>query len=154
MVIRGLKWSSFSKISKISSKLIKFDEKDVNNTSVNQKTNPPITNEVFSLDADMTDNNNDASYNSNKTSLDIENYNHIKNVDLKVEQNNKQQVNFLNSNEQCLYKCYYCDKFSLINNEEEYLKHVVLNHNNKPAYPSIADLDKNNLKPQGKSWEI
>jgi replicative DNA helicase Mcm len=52
------------------------------------------------------------------------------------------------------FECYYCDKFLPTNNEKEYLKHVVLNHNNKPAYPSIADLEKNNIKPQGKKWEI
>jgi replicative DNA helicase Mcm len=52
------------------------------------------------------------------------------------------------------FECYYCDKLPSTTNEEEYLKHVVLNHNNKPAYPSLPDLEKNNLKPQGKKWEI
>jgi hypothetical protein len=51
-------------------------------------------------------------------------------------------------------ECYYCDKFVPTAYEKEYLKHVVLSHNNKPAYPSLADLNKNNLKPKGKRWEI
>jgi hypothetical protein len=41
-----------------------------------------------------------------------------------------------------LFECYYCDKFSPTTNEQNYLKHVVLNHENKPAYPSLSDLKK------------
>jgi len=52
------------------------------------------------------------------------------------------------------FECYYCDKLPSTTNEDEYRKHVVIYHNNKPAYPSMADLIKNNLKPQGKSWEV
>ena len=37
------------------------------------------------------------------------------------------------------FECYYCDKLSSTTNEDEYRKHVVMNHNNKPAYPSKAD---------------
>jgi hypothetical protein len=32
--------------------------------------------------------------------------------------------------------------------KQEYLKHVVFNHNNKPSYPSIADLEKIILNPK------
>jgi hypothetical protein len=52
------------------------------------------------------------------------------------------------------FECYYCDKLKPTIDEKEYLNHVVNYHNNKPAYPSKADLQKNNLKPQGKNWEI
>jgi hypothetical protein len=48
----------------------------------------------------------------------------------------------------------WCDKFLATTNQTNYEKHVVLNHNSKPCYPSLADLKKNNLKSQGKSWEI
>ena len=52
------------------------------------------------------------------------------------------------------FECYYRNKFSSTFNEEEYLKHVVLTHNNKPVYPSMTDLENNNFKPQGRYWEI
>jgi len=48
---------------------------------------------------------------------------------------------------------YYCKNFQPTTNQREYEKHVVLYHTNKPAYPSKADLEKNNLKSQGKIWE-
>ncbi|MER5174627.1 MAG: hypothetical protein ABJB76_08505 [Candidatus Nitrosocosmicus sp.] len=54
----------------------------------------------------------------------------------------------------CLHECYYCDRFIPTDNRETYQKHVVLSHENKPAYPSLVDLEKNKLKPQGKKWEI
>jgi hypothetical protein len=73
--------------------------------------------------------------------------------DYEIEHNN-QSDDFISSNASYLFECYYCDKFVPIDNEQEYLKHVVLNHNNKPSYPSKADLVKNNLKPRGKRWEI
>jgi len=41
-----------------------------------------------------------------------------------------------------LFECYYCDKFSPSDNEQDYLKHVVLIHHKKPAYPSKVDLEK------------
>jgi len=40
------------------------------------------------------------------------------------------------------YECYYCDKFVPTDNRDDYEKHVVLTHDNKPAYPSKADLEK------------
>ena len=54
----------------------------------------------------------------------------------------------------CSFECYYCDKFTPTTDQREYEKHVVFNHRNKPSYPSMTDLNKNNLKPQGKKWEI
>ena len=51
------------------------------------------------------------------------------------------------------YECYYCDKFVPTANRDDYEKHVVLSHDGKLAYPSLADLRKYNLKPKGKSWE-
>ena len=52
------------------------------------------------------------------------------------------------------YECYYCDEFAPTDNRNDYEKHVVLLHDGKLAYPSKDDLVKNNLKPQGRSWEI
>ena len=52
------------------------------------------------------------------------------------------------------YECYYCIKFQLITNQKEYENHVILDHPNKLAYPSLADLNKNNISPKGKKWEI
>jgi hypothetical protein len=40
------------------------------------------------------------------------------------------------------YECYYCDKFVPTDNRDDYEKNVVLTHDNKPAYPSKADLEK------------
>ena len=53
-----------------------------------------------------------------------------------------------------IYDCYYCDKFSSTTNQREYEKHVVLTHNNKPAYPSLADLKRMNIAPKGRKWEV
>ena len=52
------------------------------------------------------------------------------------------------------YECYYCDKFDPTGNRDDYEKHIVLSHDRKLAYPSKADLERNNLKPQGTEWEI
>ena len=52
------------------------------------------------------------------------------------------------------YECYYCSNFPSTTNKADYERHVVLNHHNKMAYPSKTDLEKNNLKPQGKRWEV
>ena len=62
-----------------------------------------------------------------------------------------QEVNYNSSRKSYLFECYYCDKFLATTNQTDYEKHVVLNHNNKSAYPSKADLLNNNIKPQGKS---
>lgn len=52
------------------------------------------------------------------------------------------------------FGCLYCDKLKSTTDEKLYLNHVVNHHYNKSAHPSKADLEKNNLKPQGKKWEI
>jgi hypothetical protein len=57
-------------------------------------------------------------------------------------------------NSSYLYECYYCNEFAPTDNRDAYEKHVVLFHDGKLAYPSLADLEKNNLKPKGKYWEI
>ena len=71
-----------------------------------------------------------------------------------VEAIGHQEIKDDSSKKSCLFECYYCDKFLPTTNENEYRKHVVLTHHNKPAYPSIVDLEKNNLKPHEKYWEI
>ena len=52
------------------------------------------------------------------------------------------------------YECYYCDQIKATKDETEYKRHVVIDHPGKPAHPSMADLMKNSIKPQGKEWEI
>jgi hypothetical protein len=52
------------------------------------------------------------------------------------------------------FECYYCNDFTLITDRKEYEKHVVLKHPNMLAYPSILDLEKMNIPPKGKTWEI
>jgi hypothetical protein len=49
-------------------------------------------------------------------------------------------------------KCYYCDFKPT--NESEYHRHGNQKHLNKPMYPNRATIEKYNLKPQGKAWEI
>ena len=51
-----------------------------------------------------------------------------------------------------IFRCYYnCDmQFTA---EQEYVKHCVMTHHNKPAFPSLVDIEKHGLKPQGKRWE-
>lgn len=50
-----------------------------------------------------------------------------------------------------LYSCYRCEFETSI--QTEYERHNVLDHPGKPAYPSLADLEKDGLRPQGKHWE-
>ena len=52
-----------------------------------------------------------------------------------------------------MFDCYYCDDFHTYG-EEEYHRHGVIKHPNKPLYPSKADLERHHLKPQGMRWEI
>jgi hypothetical protein len=54
------------------------------------------------------------------------------------------------------YECYYCDNFpsSLSKNRVEYEKHVIQTHTGALAYPSKADLNKNNIPQKGKAWEL
>src|SRR5215207_1706926 len=49
-------------------------------------------------------------------------------------------------------KCYYCDFKPP--NESEYHKHGNQKHMNKAMYPNRATIEKYNLKPQGKQWEV
>lgn len=48
--------------------------------------------------------------------------------------------------------CYYCSKKNF-RSKIQYEKHVVKNHNQKPAYPNLPYLKANGLKPQGCLWE-
>ena len=43
------------------------------------------------------------------------------------------------------YQCYYCDKFDQTENRDDCEKYVVLSHDGKLAFPSKADLKRNNL---------
>jgi hypothetical protein len=52
------------------------------------------------------------------------------------------------------FECYYCPEFSSTTNKREYEKHMVSKHIGKTAYPGLADLEKYNLEPKGKKWEI
>jgi hypothetical protein len=51
-----------------------------------------------------------------------------------------------------MFDCYYCDDFHT-NLEEEYRRHGVIKHPNKPLYPSKADQERHHLKPQQKRWK-
>lgn len=51
-----------------------------------------------------------------------------------------------------IYSCYHGCNFQT-HSKQEYQKHYVINHPGKPAYPTIADILKNGLTPQGKPWE-
>ncbi len=53
-----------------------------------------------------------------------------------------------------LFEWHYCNDFGLIDNKRNYEKHIVSKHPKKPAYPSLADLEKYGITPKGKSWEI
>lgn len=49
------------------------------------------------------------------------------------------------------FACYYC-KFQT-DWEEEYAKHGLSEHRYKPMFPNEAELQRYNLKSQGKRWE-
>jgi hypothetical protein len=51
-----------------------------------------------------------------------------------------------------LFSCYYCDHHT--NVEDDYKHHVVLKHPGKLAYPSKAYLERLDIQPKGKSWEM
>jgi hypothetical protein len=40
------------------------------------------------------------------------------------------------------YECYYCGTFTPTDNRNDYEKHIVLEHDGKLAYPSLADLKR------------
>ena len=50
------------------------------------------------------------------------------------------------------FDCYYCNDFHTFA-EDEYISHGVIRHPGKPMFPSKADIERHNLKSQGKSWE-
>jgi hypothetical protein len=62
----------------------------------------------------------------------------------------------LNDNKKVIdegYSCYYCDSFTT-NSKDDYESHVIREHGLKhPCYPSKPDLEKLELKAQGKTWE-
>ena len=52
-----------------------------------------------------------------------------------------------------IFSCYHCKDFQTYD-EDEYVRHGIMRHPKKPMFPSKADLQKNGLNPQRKSWEI
>ena len=48
--------------------------------------------------------------------------------------------------------CYYCLKKNF-QSKAQYERHVLLNHNQKLAYPNLPYLKAMGLKPQGCLWE-
>ena len=56
-----------------------------------------------------------------------------------------------NKKNKSIYSYYSCDYET--DSQKEYERHCVLNHPNKAAYPSLADIEKDGLKPQGEPWE-
>jgi hypothetical protein len=57
-------------------------------------------------------------------------------------------------NNESLYECYYCAKFTPTTDEIEYQKHVLNIHPQKRLYPSLSELEELRIKPKGKRWEI
>jgi hypothetical protein len=51
-----------------------------------------------------------------------------------------------------LFSCYYCDYHT--NVECDYESHVVMKHPGKLAYPGKAYLERLDIQPKGKSWEM
>jgi hypothetical protein len=49
-------------------------------------------------------------------------------------------------------KCYYCD-LDKFKSKAQYERHVLFNHNSKPAYPNLPYLKATDLWPQGCLWE-
>jgi hypothetical protein len=143
---QGLKWTSFSKTNQFSSKIFKFDEKDDTDAINNEKNQ---LKEVGVDDIGIPNHkNHDTSDTSNTINNEI-----LKSDSIMVEHNNRQNgINY--SNNSCLFECYYCDEFSGTDYKIDYEKHVVLEHPNKLAYPSIVDLKKRDISPKGKEWEI
>jgi hypothetical protein len=52
-----------------------------------------------------------------------------------------------------LYSCYYCEDFNT-NNRDYYEHHGSREHFGKPIFPTKTEIEKYDLKPQGKEWEI
>lgn len=58
-----------------------------------------------------------------------------------------------NITEYASFKCYYCDYF-IFTSKKEYESHVIKGHPGKPAYPSKTEIEKYNLSPQRRTWEV
>jgi hypothetical protein len=158
---QSLKWSSFLKSSNNSSKIANFDIKDAPYTGSTKGTNLPITKDNSHLEEDITDKEDNVDYDSdNNISLDISNNNKINDDQVlnpyqkKIELDNNQQKSFFGIENSSLFECYYCKEFLPTYNRDTYEKHVILIHDGKLAYPSLADLEKHILKPKGKYWEV
>jgi hypothetical protein len=71
----------------------------------------------------------------------------------KTEKKEQGISNVIKENSLIAYLCYYCEDCNTAI-KENYEDHVVLKHPGKPAYPNKAEIEKLELKPQGKDWEI
>ena len=74
---------------------------------------------------------------------------HIENLHNSPEVSNK--LFFEEEKNKIIYSCYYC-VFKTAG-KLDYEKHVILKHSKGLAYPDIASITKEGLKPQGKPWE-
>ena len=54
----------------------------------------------------------------------------------------------------CLNVTTVMNEFSDTGYKSDYEKHVVLKLPTKLAYPSIVDIEKRDISPKGKEWEI
>ncbi len=79
---------------------------------------------------------------------DIEIYD-IKNFDITPQIPNK--LFYEEEKNKIIYSCYYCEFKA--DARFDYEKHVVLTHSKGLAYPDLASIAKDGLKPQGKPWE-
>ena len=91
---------------------------------------------------------------NNQAPSKIANFDVIDATDTSVEAIDHLEMNYDSLKKSYLFECYYCNEFVPTNIRNDYGKHVVLSHYGKLAYPSLSGLKSNNLKPQGKSWEI
>lgn len=57
-------------------------------------------------------------------------------------------------NNESLYECYYCDKFTPTSDEIKYQKHGITTHPKKRLYPTLSELKEMGIEPKGKRWEI
>jgi hypothetical protein len=58
------------------------------------------------------------------------------------------------ANNESLYECYYCAKFTPTTDEVKYQAHVISSHPKKRVYPTLSELKEMRIKPKGKRWEI
>ncbi len=134
---------SFSETNRFSLNSFKVDKKDMNEK--NSGENGLMLTRIKEDESKILDNHrSDVISNSNNTES-------LKS-DLSLCSNNQQDIK-PDSTHTDLFECYYCDKFSATTNKKDYEKHVVLNHDNKLAYPTLADLIKMQIPSKGKEWE-